>query len=241
MSDAQVKNQWTAKKQGAHAGSTQKFSEIEDIFDDIVVYKGGYASLVIEVQASNFALLSESERDAKLSSYAALLNSLSFPVQILIRNKKIDISSYMRLIDQELTQSSSLHLTLSQQQRELLIRHMKMYRDFVQNLVKINTVLDKKFYMVISYSYLEGGVGNVATGLTRNVSISDSFIQAAKAALHTKAESLHAQLQRLALRARTLERDELIKLFYSMYNETQTGINDVAHSVKTPIVSSAEK
>jgi len=83
--NSQIKNQWTARKQGAHAGSTQKFTEIEDIAEDIIIYKGGFASLVVEVQASNFALLSENERDAKLSSYAGLLNSLSFPIQIIIR------------------------------------------------------------------------------------------------------------------------------------------------------------
>ena len=199
------KDQWTARKQGAHAGSTQKFTEIQDIQEDIVVYKGGYASLIVEVQASNFALLSATERDTKLLAYGALLNSLSFPIQILIRNKKIDISNYIRLLDQELSQASNtLHPSLNKDQRSLLINHMKMYRDFVQELVKINTVLDKKFYIVISYSYLEGGVEGATAAIGRSAVVSDSFIQGAKAALHTKGESLHTQLQRLSLRARTL-------------------------------------
>ena len=69
--------------------STQKFIEIEDIVDDIIILRGGGACLIIEVKATNFGLLSAEEQDVKIYSYAALLNSLSFPVQIVIRSKKL--------------------------------------------------------------------------------------------------------------------------------------------------------
>ena len=63
--------------------TTQKFTEIEDIIDNIVLLSSGNACLIIEVKATNFALLSKEEQDAKVFAYAALLNSLSFPIQIL--------------------------------------------------------------------------------------------------------------------------------------------------------------
>jgi len=66
---------------------TQQFIEITNIVDDIVILNGGNAALVIEVSATNFTLLSPEEQDAKIYAYASLLNSLSFPIQIVIRSK----------------------------------------------------------------------------------------------------------------------------------------------------------
>src|SRR5579872_4236805 len=84
------------KKPAQHAqGSTQAFTEILDIREDIVLMKGGNACLLIELQATNFALLSSEEQDAKVFGYAGLLNSLSFPVQIVIRSKQLNIMPYI--------------------------------------------------------------------------------------------------------------------------------------------------
>src|SRR5437868_6138881 len=79
--------------------STQKFTEIKLIKDNIVLFTAGNACAVIEVQASNFSLLSKEEQDIKIYSYASLLNSLSFPLQILVRNKKLDITNYLTTLD----------------------------------------------------------------------------------------------------------------------------------------------
>src|ERR1035437_3399966 len=93
--------------------STQKFIDITDIADDIVILGGGNACLVIEVSATNFALLSPDEQDAKIYAYASLLNSLSFPIQIVIRSKKIDISNYLKLLDTEKEDRKSTRLNFS--------------------------------------------------------------------------------------------------------------------------------
>ena len=193
----------TAKNSKA---TTQKFIEIRDIVDNIVLLSSGNACLVIEVQATNFSLLSGEEQDVKVLSYSSLLNSLSFPIQIFIRSKKIDISSYLRQLDDEFAKS----------QNQLLKNQIKLYKDFVQELIKVNTVLDKKFYIAIPYSGLEGG--------------------SAKSKLTSKAESLHAQLRRMNLPAKTLARVELVKLFHEIYNGDFEQINEVTLSSKYPVV-----
>lgn len=177
--------------------STQSFTEVKDIKEDIVLFERGHACLVIELSAVNFSLLSPEEQDSKIFAYASLLNSLSFPIQIVIRSKKLDISSYLRLLE---VQSQKA-------QNEELQNKIKKYRDFVANLVKVNTILDKKFYMVIYYSFLE------------KLSKMGSFDDAAKAALHSKASSLSSQLARLNLKTRILQKEELTQLFYDLYNE----------------------
>jgi len=214
--------------QKIHA-TTQRFTEVEDIVDDIVLFQGGRAALIIEVTATNFALLSAEEQDSKIYSYAALLNSLSFPIQIIVRSKKLDISSYLKLLD---AQAKAI-------QNDLLANQIRLYRDFVQELVKVNTVLDKKFYVCIPYSYMEKGVGATAMGDRKNTK--SAFLEQAKTALHSKAEGIHSQVARLNLRAKTLEKEELIKLFYETYNDQAVETNQITDNLKTPIVRGEEK
>lgn len=177
--------------------STQNFTQIKDIKDDVVIFEKGQACMVVELNAVNFSLLSPQEQDAKIFAYAGFLNSLSFPVQIVIRSKKLDISSYLRLLDVEAQKT----------QNEILSEQIRKYRDFVANLVKVNIILDKKFYIVIYFSYLE------------KVTSIGNFDETAKINLHSKASSLNSQLERLNLKARILHQEELTKLFYEFYNE----------------------
>lgn len=177
--------------------STQSFTGIKDIKDDIVLFDKGYACMVIELNAVNFALLSPAEQDAKIVAFAGLLNSLSFPLQIVIRSKKLDISNYLRLLEQQSQKTADEALSLQ----------IRRYRDFVAELVRVNIILDKKFYVVISFSFLE------------KVRDLGNFEETAKSSLHSKSSSLSAQLARLNLRAKILQRDELVKLFYDLYNE----------------------
>lgn len=227
------------KKNSSHAGSTQKFIEIQDIIEDLVFFYGGYACIIIEVQATNFALLSDEEAEARIFSYAGLLNSLSFSIQILIRSKKIDIFSYVKLLDDEIQKRELAPQKLSENQHLMVLKHMRQYRMFVQDLVKVNTVLDKKFYIVIPYSYLEGGVSGATGMIAKKSTVLDkNFVSSAKASLHTKADSLLTQLTRINLRAKALGKEELIKLFYSIYNEEQGMAKDFANAVKAPIIRS---
>ncbi len=205
--------------------TTQKFTEIEDIIDDVVLLSFGNACLVIEATATNFPLLSEEERLAKIYSYTTLLNSLSFPIQILIRSKKIDISSYLKLLSQEEAKT----------QNQILASKIKLYREFVESLVKTNSVLDKKFYIVIPYSSLEEGAIKVAESIKKGLEQKQMRFESAKSALSLKADSLHEQLTRLNLHAKTLNKDELIKLFYSIYNGNSIDLNQQA-GTSTPAV-----
>lgn len=212
--------------QKIHA-STQKFTEIKDIIDDVVLLNGDYACSIIEVQATNFTLLSQEEQMAKISSYAALLNSLSFSIQILIRNKRVDISSYLKLLDDEIQRVRIATSADDSGQGEKLSNYIKQYRDFVQDMIKINIVLDKNFYIIISYSFLEKGL---------SVSKKDDFQSLAKTSLHTKAESLLSQLARLSLHAKVLDKEELIKLFYDIYNQSESEVHGLSETIETTMV-----
>lgn len=188
----------------ATKATTQNFTEVKEIVGDVVIFSKGNACLIFELTATNFSLLSPIEQEAKIAAYASILNSLSFPIQILIRSKKLDISNYLKLLDAEVAKTQNTKLGVQ----------IQKYRNFVAELVKVNTILDKKFYIILPYNHLE------------NPTAKDAKLSAT-AALHTKASILSSQLGRLNLRFKILQGEELTRLYYDLYNEGKEVRNNV--------------
>ncbi|MEN9328795.1 MAG: hypothetical protein RI947_1603 [Candidatus Parcubacteria bacterium] len=189
--------------------STQTFIEIEDVKDDIILLKDYSASIAIEIGAVNFWLLSQEEQASIIYSYGSLLNSLSFPVQILILSKRIDISSYIEYLDGK----------IKIQQNDLIRTRLSTYKEFIKNIVKKNTVLEKRFFFTVPFSPLELGVSGVNTrGLHK-----EYVISRAKTSLYPKRDHLLRLLAKVGLRASVLQKQELVDLYYNLYNPSATG------------------
>ena len=183
--------------------TTQKFIEIEDVQNDIVILPGRQAFQVIEVTATNFALQSLEEQQVKILSYASLLNSLSYSIQIVIISRKLNISNYLTILENDAKKTTNAKLS----------QYITNYRDFVADLVKNNDVLDKKFYITTSYSFLEKGAGKAGGARDK-----DAFIQDARNMLGIKTQSILQELNHIGLVAKVLRRDDLIKAFYAVFN-----------------------
>ena len=188
--------------------TTQKFIGIEDIQNDIVLLPGRQACQVIEVTATNFALQSLEDQQVKILSYASLLNSLSYSIQIVILSRKLNISNYLNILDNDAKKTSNPKLG----------QFITNYRNFVADLVKNNDVLDKKFYIAISYSFLEKGAGKSTTARDK-----DAFIQDARNMLGIKTQSVMQELTHIGLVAKILRRDELIKSLLCYLQSRRSG------------------
>lgn len=217
--------------------STQDHLDIDDIRDDFVLLKSGGACVVITTTAVNFGLLSETEQDSLIYSYAGFLNSLSFSIQILVRSKRMDITGYLELLkQQEKTQMS-----------DALRFQVQKYREFVSSIIQENKVLDKRFYLVIPFSPLELGIKTGATTAflgaksKRPAYSQDYILQKAKIALTPKRDNIIRLLSRMGLKAQALTTTELIKLFYEVYNpEEDIGQRVVStQDYRTPLVQPA--
>jgi len=208
--------------------TTQKFTEIVDFADNIVVLEGGNACMIIEITASNFALLSKREQDSRIFSYAGMLNSLSFPIQILIRNRRMDISSYIHELEEIIKSTKN----------EQLAAYIEYYSSFVKEMVTVNVVLNKSFYIIIPFSSLEMGITGAATQTQeKKQTQKDAFITSATKILENKANSLLGQLQKFATSAKVLEKEDLIKLFYEIYNEdTEVDIEQMEAGADAPVI-----
>lgn len=133
------------------AASTQAFTEIADIRENIVIEKGGNACIVVQVNSVNFALLSKEEQDSRVLAYATLLNSLSFPIQIVVRSKRVHMLPYLDMLQIEAKKTTNQKLSAD----------ITQYKAFVETLLTSSAVLDKQFYLIISYSSLEAGIKNI--------------------------------------------------------------------------------
>jgi hypothetical protein len=183
--------------------STQDFIEISDIHDDLVILKDGSIAMVMQSGAVNFDLLSEREQLAIIDSFAGFLNSLSFAVQIVVRSKRLDISSYLETLDK----------AYQHQTNPLLAKMMQNYRQFISQTIKENDVLDKQFYIVVQANSIE-------LGILKN---SQQIMQKALTILIPRRDHIIKQFNRIGIKISQLDNENLIKLFYDIYNESFAG------------------
>lgn len=181
--------------------TTQQHLQISDIKDNIVWLKDGGAALILQVSAVNFGLLSDREQIAIISSFAQMLNSLSFSIQIVIHSERLNISSYLAILDK----------AQKAQTNQLLSKMMSYYRQFIQTTIKENEVLDKRCYIVVPLYRLE-------LGLT---SSQESILEKVKTVLIPRRNQIIRQLNRVGLKAEQASSQQLIELFFDIYNGQQ--------------------
>jgi hypothetical protein len=196
------------------SSTTQNFLDIYDITNDLVILRDGTTTLIITVDAMNFGLLAEEEQDSIIYSYAGLLNSLNYPIQIIINSQTKDVTGYLHLLKDQEDETTNPKMR----------QRIKQYREFVANLIRERNVLDKRFYLAIPATALELGLltpqsvmpGTKTldiTGIERNV-----ILEKAQTVLEPKRDHLIAQFARIGLFSRQLTTQEIIQLFYISYN-----------------------
>lgn len=189
--------------------STQEFVELDFVKEDIAIFKDNSASIIISCGTTNFGLLSQEEQNAMIYAYASMLNSLSFPIQILILSKKMDISSYLDYLDNK----------TKHQNNPILKQRLLNYAEFIKTITKKNTILEKKFYFTLPFSPLELGIEGARGG-----KINKQYIYTkAKTSLYPKRDHLMRLLKRAGLGGRTLFEQEIVELFYNLYNPSPSG------------------
>ncbi|HKY74484.1 MAG TPA: hypothetical protein VJ246_04200 [Patescibacteria group bacterium] len=191
--------------------TTQTYLEIFDITNDTIILKDSSVAMVLSVGSLNFGLLAEEEQDAIIYTYAGLLNSLTFPVEIVIRSQKKDVTAYLRYVKEwEDKTLSPLRKT-----------QIRRYREFVSELVKERRILDKKFYVAIPFR----GTAAEPKGAIPQIKKKEIpqldrayILERALTDLEPKRDHLISQFARIGLNARQLNTQELIQLLYTIYN-----------------------
>src|SRR5476651_753678 len=122
-------------------GSSRSQIGVQEVRDDMLVLPGNRYRLVLSTSSVNFELQSEAEQDALVETYQAFLNSLTTPIQILVRVRELDIDQYLN----EFEAARALEIQAVYRQQ------LQGYTKFVRKLVSGNKILSRRFYVVIPY------------------------------------------------------------------------------------------
>lgn len=196
--------------------AAQKFLDITEIRDDIIILKNGSYRGILAVSSINYDLKSSEEQDAIISQYQGFLNSLDFPVQILINSRKLNINSYIDFIDEKEKEQTS----------ELLRLQTAEYKNFIKQLVAVSNIMDKNFYIILPFSPIENKeksfLGNIFSGFGAkdNTAKKKEDFETYKTQLFQRMDHVAAGLSGVGVRVTPLKTQEIIELLYNAYNST---------------------
>ena len=196
------------------AASTQETLEIAGVEDSIVILKDGSYRLIFEVTAVNFGLKSEREQNSIIFQFQGFLNSLHFPVELLVQSRKLDLTPYLAKLRQRATVQTT----------DLLKAQTLDYIDFVTELINMANIMKKRFYVIIGWENIElQNISFVDKLLNRGNSvsllkISEKDFKSHGEELRQRADVIASGLGSIGLHCKQLSTSELIELYYNFYN-----------------------
>jgi len=199
--------------------STQNSLLIGEMRDNFIIMNDGSMRAVVACRSINFDLMSDREREGVEYAYQNFLNSLYFPVQILIRSQKVDIGPYL----------DKLAKLRSDQDNMLLGVLMDDYIDFIANIAQETNIMEKTFYIAIPYFFTADADSTLNTSknmllalltpqVQQKVHINEATFEKAKDELRNRVQTVVSGLMQLGIRSTQLSTKELGELFYNMYN-----------------------
>ncbi|MCX6778914.1 MAG: hypothetical protein NTU97_01640 [Candidatus Magasanikbacteria bacterium] len=211
--------------------STQQYLDIASIHDDVVVMKDGTLRSVLLVASINFSLKSEEEQNALVSAYASFLNTLEYPLQIVVQSRKLNIDNYLsRLKQSEIEQTN-----------ELLKMQINGYREFVGELVEMGQIMSKKFFAIVQFNPLSNKRKGFFARLQETfmpalfVSIRKDIFLSRKRDLMSRVGQIQGQLQGFGVNSVILDTESLIELYYSSYNPQLSDVQKLVDTQKLQV------
>ncbi len=218
--------------------ATQLHLRIAEIRDNTLVLKNGGIRAIVKASSVNFNLKSEQEQNAIIYSYQSFLNSLEFPVQIVVRSRKLDLDKYLEKLK-----------AIGEKQENQLLKHQTFdYIDYIQRVIEYADIMEKEFYVVIPMDPGRTVKKNFIEKFWERMHPQDSVSEIQRR--HNEFENLKKNLlQRLnvvttglencGIKVAPLTSEELIALFYQIYNPLTSRNQKVEDVSATQIASEA--
>lgn len=200
--------------------SAQKYLDIAEFKEDTVIMRDGTLRAVLLVSSINFALKSEDEQNAIISAYVGFLNNISFPIQIVVQSRELNIDNYI----------ADLKKREKEQTNELLKIQTKEYIQYVGELISMGKIMNKRFFLIIPYNPLTDKHKNFFSSLVDTfkpatlISVEEKRFYRHKDEVDRRVESCMSGLNSSGLDSIRLDTQSLIELFYNTYNP-KTSVN----------------
>ena len=204
----------------------QQLVEIKEIRDGVLVLKDGTLRVVMIASSLNFALKSQDEQDAIILQYQNYLNSLDFSVESFVQSRQLNIEPYIETLRERLTREYN----------ELMKIQTSEYIEFVKSFVESANIMTHNFYVIVPFtparmleketmrrgilSFLPSMSGRQKK-LEKDIEqqgVRQTQFEEYKVQLYQRVEVVRQGLARIGVRLVPLNTEELIELFYGLYN-----------------------
>lgn len=202
------------------ARATQEFVPIEDIREGIILMKDGSLRASVLCTSLNFSLKSEDEKIAVLSQFQDFVNSLDFSVQIFIQSRKLDIRPYLALLENQ----------KKNQMNSLMKIQIQEYIEFIKSFTENTNIMTKSFFVVVPYvpaiiQNQASGIGSLIPSKKTPEEISantETNFEEHRTQLEQRLSVVEQGLTRCGIRVARLGTEEIIELFYKIFNPGET-------------------
>ncbi len=219
--------------------STQRFLAFSSIKDNIIFMKDNSARMILKCSSINFLLKSQEEQDAIIISFQRFLNTLKFPIQILVRSKKLDLDSYLQNLEEKALK----------QQNSLLQNQTYEYISYLKKLIEVAQIMKKEFYIIIPFDELDNlsvrdtsffapfkkfwdSIFNLEVDIS-SIRINIAKFAKAKKELTSRANQIKTWLENIWVKALELEKDELIKFLIDYYNPRLDNFIEIKNDISS--------
>lgn len=193
----------------------QQFVPVREVRDGIVVLKDGTMCAVVLVSSINLSLKAYDEQRAVLMQFQNFLNTLDFPIQIVIQSRRYDVRPYILTLENR----------MREQQEQLLQVQTREYIDFIQSFSDQVNIMRKSFFIVIPYipPILSQGSGPAKffSFLKKKNDVAAESVadfEEQRTQLEERLSVVEQGLSRLGLRLIQLGTQEMIELLYKTFN-----------------------
>ncbi len=194
----------------------QQFVPVKEVRDGIIVMKDGTLAMAVLVSSINLSLKSADEQRATLMQFQSFLNTLDFPIQIVIQSRRYDIRPYILTLENR----------LREQTEPLLQVQTREYIQFIQSFTDQVNIMRKSFFVVVPYIppilSQQKGISKVFSFLNKTPTsvqgegVSDFEEQ--RTQLEERVSVVEQGLSRVGLRVAQLGTEEVIELLYKTFN-----------------------
>jgi len=151
-----------------------------------------------------------------VAQFQNFLNSLEFSVQFFIESRELDIRPYVALLEGRLAAELD----------DLMKLQIREYITFIKDFTERANIMSKNFFIVIPYdpalvARAGGAAGALGSLLKRedsSAAVSDEQFEQYRSQLEQRVGIIEQGLIRTGVRVVPLGTEELIELFYKLFN-----------------------
>jgi hypothetical protein len=197
----------------ATSKATQSFVPVKEVRNGVVILKDDSYRSILMCSSVNFSLKSQDEQKAIIGGFQTFLNSLDFPVEIVVHSRRMDIRPYLALLQERMNAQST----------DLMRLQLREYIAFIENFVEGTDIMTKTFYVVVPFTptgttEIGKTFANLAKRNAPAANVNDSAFEEYSVQLEQRMSLVMGGLGASGIRAIPLGTEEIIELLYRSFN-----------------------